>query len=285
MVGFALIAQLACTIAANQPAWGYRTLMVGCSLYTCACGAAWRMAWPAARGRSAGQSLVGRDHAAWVGVAGIAAVLLRREGRDRAWRSSLGGNRNRAGMSAAARRLPSGSRQPSWAWLRAGCESLCIAGRLGWASRRLWTRRAGGRCCCRRTRHRFGIGGVLGSDARPALWRSRTSREPLLGLQVCFGVAFNLILFLAAMPVVLFPAERLPEDVGEGGRRVGLGSLAARHRRHGLVRGACAWPLSRRAGGALVLGIGVLLACAMAAGPTMATGRRITRWLQSRASP
>ena len=74
-VGLALVAQFACTIAANEPAWGYRTLMLGCGCYSLVAVlfGAWRglpSATEPAEKRWLDAITLG------VGIAGSAAVLL-----------------------------------------------------------------------------------------------------------------------------------------------------------------------------------------------------------------
>ena len=86
---------------------------------------------------------------------------------------------------------------------------------------------------------------LLADAARMAVWRARAAANHCWSAGVP-GVAFNLVLFLAVVPLVVWPGERLPEELAKVGD-TWADRLAARTRAR-LLRRAGAGPPSRWTG-------------------------------------
>jgi hypothetical protein len=71
LIGLAFAAQLACTVGAHYPEWGYRTLMLGCGAYALAAAA---LGFQSSR-RTLDETWA-KAFTTWVSVAGTVAVLL-----------------------------------------------------------------------------------------------------------------------------------------------------------------------------------------------------------------
>lgn len=259
-VGMAFIAQIACTVGASVPAWGYRTLLLGCGIYPVVLVlTAWRRSLQMALEKNALDAVT-----VWVGVAGTAAVLLGLKAAivhdDHYWAALA-----IAFACPAAAAVGVWRRHEPWAFA-AGLGVNLAASLVVWG--RHQADPLGDWWALLFQANTIASSGValLWLALRDRLYETEERRlggGPLLAVQVCLGLAGNALLFLAAAPIVLVPGERLWSVLAHVGDTWGwsawLLALAGAGwyalRAWGRYRGGLA--------GVLTLGVGILAACAM----------------------
>jgi hypothetical protein len=263
--GIALLGLLACSVAGAEPAWGYRTLMLGWAGYALACVlAGWQIS---ERRRQDGEENGTPEWidgvSTWVAIASIATVLLGVKAAiahaDHLWAATA-----IALACPAAALVAVWRRQEAWAFA-AGLGINLAASLVVWHYHDQLTLEAWWVLLLQIN--------TLACAATAALWLGlrqrlygqtevRVEGGPLLTLQVMLGVVGNLVL-LAVPALVLFfvPHERLRESIARTGDVWGwlafVGAVA--------VAGWHAWQsgIAERLSGAgvLLLGSGILTAC------------------------